>query len=242
MTFHGFGQTGEMFEPIKSSLGKIYKIYSFDFPFHGLTKWEETKPFTKTEMIHFLEEFMMIEGYSRISLMGFSMGGRVVLSLLQDISDKLDEVFLISADGISERIYYRKALANKIGDKFFRQMLRHPNILINSTKACSKIGLTKKYVADYVSRYISSKRRREKIYQIWLSMSTFRSDLKKVGKAVKQNHLKVYLLWGKRDRILPVALAHKLKAAVPECELNLVDGGHFIVDERLNEIFLNLKK
>jgi pimeloyl-ACP methyl ester carboxylesterase len=112
--------------------------------------------------------------------------------------------------------------------------------LIRATQIFSKVGFTKKYVADYVQNYLGEERRRKRIYNIWLSMRTFRTRLKEVRKAVEQHNLKVYLLWGKRDKVLPVAYAYRFKKAVPQAELVLLDGGHFIVDEKLNTVLNKL--
>ncbi|MDZ4843981.1 MAG: alpha/beta hydrolase [Chitinophagales bacterium] len=240
IAFHGFGQNGQMFAPVKESFGHKYTIYSVDFAYHGKTEWKEEVACTKAETIALLKEFMQQQGFEKISLMGFSMGGRIVMSLIADMAPVLNEVFLLSPDGISERVYYRDVLANRFGDAAFKQMLKHPEILINATQLFSKIGLTKKYVADYVKSYLGEERRRNRIYNIWLSMQTFRTNLTRVRSASEKNHLKVYLLWGKRDKVLPVEYAHRFKKAVPQCELILLDGGHFIVDERLNPVINQL--
>lgn len=240
IAFHGFGQNGHMFAPLKESFAQEYTIYSFDFAYHGKTEWKEAIACTKAEAIVMLKEFIHQQGFEKISLMGFSMGGRIVMSLIADLAPVLNEVFLLSPDGISERVYYRDVLANKFGDAAFKQMLKHPEILINATHLFSKIGLTKKYVADYVKSYLGEERRRKRIYNIWLSMQTFRTNLKGVRKVAEQNHLKIYLFWGKRDKVLPVKYAHRFKKAVPQCELILLDGGHFIVDERLNPVINHL--
>ena len=240
LAFHGFGQNGQMFSPVEKSFGKKYRIFSFDFAYHGRTEWREPGACDKPETIAMIKEFMRQRGFEKISLMGFSMGGRVAMSLTADLAPVLNEVFLFSPDGIAERIYYRDVLANKYGDAAFRQMLKHPEILIRATQAFSKVGLTKKYVADYVKSYMGEERRRQKIYEVWRSMQTFRTNLKQVREAVEKHHLKVYLFWGKRDKILPVSYAHRFKKAVPQSELILLDGGHFIINENLNPVIHQL--
>ncbi len=240
IAFHGFGQNGQMFAPVKETFAHKYTIYSFDFAYHGKTEWKEATACTKAETIAMLKAFMQEHGFEKSSLMGFSMGGRIAMSLIADLAPVLTEVFLLSPDGISERVYYRDVLANRFGDVAFKQMLKHPEILINATQLFSKVGLTKKYVADYAKSYLGEERRRKRIYNIWLSMQTFRTNLTRVRSAVERNHLKVYLLWGKRDKVLPVEYAHRFKKAVPQCELILLDGGHFIVNEKLNPVITQL--
>ncbi len=240
LAFHGFGQNGQMFAPVQKLFEHEFTIYSFDFAWHGKTHWQETAPCTKPEIISMIKLFMHENGFEKISLMGFSMGGRIVLSLIADLAHLLDEVYLFAPDGISERVYYRDVLANKVGEAAFRKILKYPNILINATHAFSKIGLTKKYVADYVKTYMNDSRRRQKLLDIWLSMRTFRTQLSSVKSSVEKHQLKIYLFWGKRDKILPVEYAHRFKKAVPSVQLILVEGGHFIVNEKLEAVMSNI--
>lgn len=240
LAFHGFGQHAQMFAPVKEAFTHKYSIYSFDFAYHGKTEWNEATACTKQETIALLKAFMQQHGFKKISLMGFSMGGRIALSLIPDFAPALNEVFLLAPDGIAERVYYRDLIANKFGDAAFKQLLRHPGMLINATQFFSKIGLTKEYVADYVKNYFGDVRRRRRIYDTWRSMQTFRANLSAVRSAGERHHLNIYLFWGKRDKVLPVEYAHRFKKAVPQCELILLDGGHFIVDERLNPIIHQL--
>src|SRR5262245_42464460 len=99
-----------MFAPVQESFGMNYTIYSFDFAYHGRTEWKEEVACTKAEMIAMLRTFMQQQGFNKISLIGFSMGGRIVMSLIADLAPVLNEVYLLAPDGIAERVYYRDVL------------------------------------------------------------------------------------------------------------------------------------
>lgn len=236
IALHGFGQTGALFLPLKESLGKRYTIYSFDFAWHGKTQWNETHALTKPAFIRMLDEFMRQHHCKKISLLGFSMGGRVMLSLIPDIAEKLEDVILIAPDGIEERFYYRSFMSGKTGQSVFREILRHPKLLIAAADAFSKIGLTKKYVADYLKNYWADEGKREKLFSVWLSMRTYRVNLGKIRAASEKHPVRIFLLWGSHDRMIPSRLAHHFKEKVPRCKLKMIDGGHFIVNEKLNPV------
>ncbi len=236
IAFHGFGQSGQMFSPLTESLGRRYAVYSFDFAYHGRTQWDEEHGFAKSEFLKFMDAFMREYRFKKISLMGFSMGGRVALSVIPDIAERLDDVILIAPDGIEERIYYRSFMSGKAGQHVFRKILRHPKLLIAAADAFSKIGLTKKYVADYMKHYWVDERKREKLFNVWLSMRTYRANLDKIRKASEQHAIRIILFWGNHDKMIPSRLAHHFKEKVPQCELRMIQGGHFIVNEKLNPV------
>jgi len=242
VAIHGFGQNGLMFSPVKNSLGKRFTIFSFDFAYHGKTEWNEKHALTKSEFIRLLEEFMRQHHFKKISLLGFSMGGRVALSLIPDFAEKLEDVILIAPDGIEERIYYRSFMSGKTGEAAFRKILSYPKLLITAADAFTKLGLTKKYVADYMRNYWADERKREKLFNVWLSMRTYLANLDKIRFAAEKHSLRIFLLWGNHDKIIPAELAHRFKKRVPRCKLLMVDGGHFIVNEKLNEVLDEMLK
>jgi len=236
IAFHGFGQNGQMFAPVQESLGGKYTVYSFDFAYHGRTRWSEPHGFTKNEFLQFMDAFMRVQRFRKISLLGFSMGGRVALSVIPDLAEKLEDVFLFAPDGIEERIYYRSFMAGKPGETIFREVLKHPKMLIAAADAFSKIGLTKKYVADYMKNYWADERKRDRLFNVWLSMRTYRARLHKIRVATEQRPFRIFVLWGKHDKMIPSRMALQFKRAVPKCELRMVEGGHFIVNEKLNHV------
>lgn len=225
-----------MFSQLANSLGSRYTIYSFDFAYHGRTAWSEQHGFTKSEFLKMLDTFMLQHHFKKISLLGFSMGGRVALSVIPDLAEKLDDVILIAPDGIEERIYYRSFMAGKSGEAVFREVLKHPKLLIAAADAFSKIGLTKKYVAEYMKNYWADERKRDKLFNVWLSMRTYRARLQKIRIATEQHPLRIFMLWGNHDKMIPSRMAHQFKKEVPLCKLKMVEGGHFIVNEKLNPV------
>lgn len=236
IALHGFEQTGAMFLPRKESLRKRYTIYSFDFACHGTTQCNKHHALTKSAFIRMFDEFMRQQRFKKISLLGFSMGGRVMLSLIPDIAEKLEDVILIAPDGIEERFYYRSFMSGKTGQTIFREILRHPKWLIAAADAFSKTGLTKKYVAGYLKNYWADERKREKLFSVWLSMRTCRVNLGKIRAASEKHAVRIFLLRGNHDRMIPAQRARHFREKVPQCKLKMIDGGHLIVNEKLNPV------
>ena len=81
--FHGFGETGRSFTHLTHEVGKIYTIIAVDLPFHGETRWNEgllMQPADLTNILDliFAALYIMPEKKQRYSLLGYSLGGRLM--------------------------------------------------------------------------------------------------------------------------------------------------------------------
>jgi pimeloyl-ACP methyl ester carboxylesterase len=53
---------------------------------------------------------------------------------------------------------------------------------------------------------------------------------------LRQHHPPLLLPWGRHDQFFPEAGARAYLADVPDAELHLLNGGHFILDEYLDPV------
>src|SRR5687767_14790044 len=79
--FHGYAEDGTSFDLLAAHLRDTYTIYAIDLPYHGATEWSENREFTHIDLQEVIKA--IIPGSQKWSLMGFSLGGRICLSLYQ---------------------------------------------------------------------------------------------------------------------------------------------------------------
>ena len=96
--FHGFGEFAKTFDPIAASLTD-HTLIAIDLPFHGETIWREGLECSIEEMLEIIRLCPEI-GEKPYGLMGYSMGGRIVLSIYEAIPDKISYIVLIAPDGL----------------------------------------------------------------------------------------------------------------------------------------------
>src|ERR1700761_4936159 len=83
--FHGYGESARSFAFLAESLSKDFTIIAPDLPFHGETEWREGYYLAPQDLLSILSEIRsslpgLDDGWW---LLGYSMGGRVALDLLQ---------------------------------------------------------------------------------------------------------------------------------------------------------------
>src|SRR5215204_1593318 len=87
LCFHGFGEHGRSFEQLAAKI-EDYTIIAIDLPFHGQTNWNRDKAFTTEDLINIIKACPEIHDKS-FGLLGYSMGGRIALSLYEILPQKV---------------------------------------------------------------------------------------------------------------------------------------------------------
>src|SRR5690349_6005024 len=100
LAFHGFGQTASIFQNIAPALEKKFTVYACSLFYHGDSKFpdhvtpgEPLKPeYLKQGVIEFCKQ----NNIDHFSLMGYSLGGRLVLKLIEMMPEKIHSVLLLA--------------------------------------------------------------------------------------------------------------------------------------------------
>ena len=110
--FHGYGEDALTFSFLEKNLGNEFTLIALDFPFHGLTEWNEEFLLRIDELIEIMNKISSVQSFS---ILGYSMGGRVALKLLQIIPDRIEKIILLAPDGLHNNFWH------KISKKFFKR-------------------------------------------------------------------------------------------------------------------------
>src|SRR6185437_10973172 len=78
------------------------------------------------DLVTMVEKLMTAYHVDKVSLLGYSMGGRVALTILENMPANIDKVTLAATDGLSVNFYFWFFTRTYIGKKIFRNMLEKP--------------------------------------------------------------------------------------------------------------------
>jgi pimeloyl-ACP methyl ester carboxylesterase len=242
IALHGFGDQASVFLPLEPALKKDYTVYALDLPFHGQTQWQGDS-FSKKNMIYIFELILKREHKTRFELMGFSFGGRIILSSLLETISKLDKIYLIAPDGVKTRGIFNAMLVPVWLRRFIKKQINHPDWVIKIMEKAYQIGLLTKFNFSFIRHNISTQQRRERIFNTWISLSDFSVNLKKSRNVLKEYSIPVELYFGKLDKIIPLKAGEKLSNGMPNIRLNILEEGHLLLNEKLNDLISDqLKK
>jgi pimeloyl-ACP methyl ester carboxylesterase len=198
--FHGYGETAESFELLEPALGKRFTIIAIDFPFHGKTNWQEGLLFTPQDLLAITEQLRPKE--KTMQLLGYSMGGRIAMQLLQLTPKEITKLVLVAPDGLHKNKWQWIATRTKIGNRLFHYFMLHPGVVLGLMDAGAKLGLYSRSLHKFVHYYLDDAEQRLTLYRRWTTMRKFRPDKDLLRSIILENKIPVQLLFGKYDHVI----------------------------------------
>lgn len=232
MCFHGYGESAVSFEFLAKYAGDLYSFYALDLPFHGKTDWKEGLNFTTSELQQIVEKITNKEN-RQLSLIGFSLGGRIALRLYEAIPDKIEKLILLAPDGLKVNFWYWLATQTWLGNKFFAFTMKKPGWFFGFIKLMNKLKLVNASIFKFVNYYIGDAKVRQLLYARWTSLRKIKPDLKKIKQEITANKTPVRLVYGKHDRIILSSVGEKFRKGIEGyCSISVIHGGHQVLHEK----------
>lgn len=230
--FHGFGEEASIFGFLDSYAGNQFTFYSIDLPFHGKTDWKEGLNLTHTDLQEIVDAITR-EGNQKLSLIGFSLGGRIALSLYQTMPDKIEKLVLLAPDGLKVNFWYRLATQTWLGNKFFALTMKKPSWFFGLLKLLNKLKLVNASIFKFVNYYIGDAEVRRLLYARWTTLRKLKPNISWIKNQVRENKTPVRLIYGRHDRIILSSVGEKFKKGIEEhCTLTVIHSGHQVLHEK----------
>ncbi len=227
--FHGYGESAGSFSFMEEVLGRDYTLVAIDLPFHGKTDWKEGLFFDPPDLLTLLEEITTrLPGRKRPwTLLGYSMGGRVALHLLQLAPEKIDNLVLLAPDGLQMNPWYWLATQTGPGNRVFRFTMAHPAwffflLRIGNALKCVNPGIYK-----FTIRYIDDVKVRQNLYARWTTMRGFRPRLPVIRDIIRSRNITIRLIYGRYDRIIRSERGQYFRRGIESrCTIQVLPTGH----------------
>ena len=237
--FHGFGENAAMFGFLANYADNQYTFYSIDLPFHGKTDWKDGLNFTSTDLQQIVEEILQKNNHTlptknySLSLLGFSLGGRMALSLYQAMPDKIQKLILLAPDGLKMNFWYWLATQTWLGNKFFAFTMKKPGWFFGFLKLLNKLKLVNASIFKFVNYYIGDAEVRRLLYARWTTLRKLRPNLRRIKNQIRGNKTPVRLVYGKHDRIILSSVGEKFRKGIEEhCAITIINSGHQVLHEK----------
>lgn len=236
--FHGYGEEARLYSFLEKYAGNQFTFYSIDLPFHGKTEWNDGLNFSHTDLQQIIENILPGNnqepetGNRKLVLMGFSLGGRIALSLYQSQPESVEKIILLAPDGLIVNFWYWLATQTWAGNKLFAFSMKYPGWFFAFLKLVNKLGLVNVSVFKFVNYYIGNKEARQLLYQRWTGLRKLKPDLERIKKLIRQYKTPTRLVYGKYDRIILPVRGEQFQKGIEEfCTVTIIASGHQVVHE-----------
>lgn len=233
--FHGFGESAEHFKFLEKHLDKEFTIIAIDLPFHGNSRWNKLIDFDPASLVDCIEAIKLKHGFvqKKYEVLGYSMGGRVSLALLEVASDKIEKIILLAPDGLKVNFWYWMATQTSIGNKLFSITINNPKPFLFIVKLINRAGMLNQSIHKYVQVHLHNQETRKQLYQRWTCLRKFRPNLSAIKKEVLEKKTEVVLLYGKHDRIILPNRGEQFSDSIhPHGLVQILDCGHRLLEEK----------
>lgn len=239
LCFHGYGESAASFAFLGDALGQDFTVLAVDLPYHGNTQWNDGLYLSPRDFLDVLRQIAakFPAGQESWWLLGYSMGGRVALQILELAPSRVHRVVLLATDGLQMNFWYWLSTQTIAGNRLFRWTMKRPAWLFFLLRAGHVLRVVNPSIYKFTAHYVDDVRVRENLYARWTTMRGFRPDLAAVGRSVRQYEVPVRLLYGSYDRIIRWERGERFRASnAPYCELILLPAGHQLLQPKFLEV------
>jgi pimeloyl-ACP methyl ester carboxylesterase len=231
---HGLGGSSATWRVVLPALARRYTVLAPDLPGHG----ESDKPrqdYSLGAYANVLRDLMIALGVEQATVVGQSLGGGVAMQLAYQHPQRCERLVLVSSGGLGSEVSWILRALSLPGVEYLMPVL-FPSLVRDAGNALSRrlrsLGLRAPHLEEEWRTYVSLTEPGNRHSFV----RTLRSVVDPSGQVVSA-HDRLYLasrlptliLWGRRDRMIPVEHAAVAHEAIPGSRLVIFeDSGHFV--------------
>jgi pimeloyl-ACP methyl ester carboxylesterase len=222
---HGFGGQTYSYRHLIPAFARDHRVVALDLKGFGYSERSATTGLARADQVRMLAGLLDRLGIAHAVLIGHSMGGGVVQEFAATHPGRVDALVLAASVAADERVVRFRPpsvllrpvlplLARLAGDRLLRVAYHDPAAVPDDVRAEYRRPERIRGSLDGLLRMMEAR------------ASEPLPDLSSIGQPV-------LLLWGAHDRVVPLAVAQRLRARIPHARLVVIDrAGHMLLEER----------
>jgi pimeloyl-ACP methyl ester carboxylesterase len=239
--FHGFNNHAEDFRTFGEVADNRFKTIAINLFFHGTSIAGSDivkRGFTVDDLKELFDKLSMLFPAEKYTLMGYSLGGRIALKIMEIYPEKIERLILMAPDGIKINTVYKNLTQTTAGQKLFKRVANNPSNFFVIARMLRTLRLVSEKKYAFAVNNFDTKKKREKLYLVWMIFRKIISDQRHLKKIIKKYDIMVYLFYGKYDKIIPSSIGKNFQKGMNACiYFYELDSGHKLLKEKtLKEI------
>jgi pimeloyl-ACP methyl ester carboxylesterase len=230
LAFHGYSNTASLFLGLESLLGHEFTVVAFDLPHHGRSHWESGTILEPAALKQLVERLCDRHGVRQAALLGFSLGGRVALSLLQWAPERVSQVALAAPDGLAFSPFHFFATRTAPGQRLMSHLIRQPGFYFSLLAQLRRRNWIPESRYQFFMHYLESEAARRFLGAVWPSLRFLTPSQRRLRMLIRRHRIPVHLFMGRYDKVIPISLGIAFAKGNPDVQLHILEKGHRLMD------------
>ncbi len=229
LAFHGFGEDGHAFAGWAEALDKRWTVLAPDLPWHGQTRWEPPV-WKRPDALHWIDKLTEKHPAQHFHCVGYSMGGRLALSLTPELSDRLTGVTLFAPDGLATRDMW---VASRIPAWFRRGLIRIARPggkwALRIAEKAYNLGIMSGFGLKYLRYHWTNEARRLRMMHTWAAMGHFPVRPAQIKLALRKGKIPLRLVLGEKDEFIKREEALRFTRNIEQAQCIIIPTDHRLI-------------
>ncbi|TSC86097.1 MAG: hydrolase [Parcubacteria group bacterium Gr01-1014_8] len=226
LMLHGWKDTLHTFDALSRELKHTYRVVRLDLPGFGQSEIS-IQPWNVSAYVNFVNEFIRKLNLDVDTIIGHSLGGRIVIKGVGSGILKPRRIILISAAGLAKQRGSRNSVLGGVA-KIGKVLTVIPPLSIWRNQ------LRRKLYEKIGSDYFTAGALKDTF------VAVVREDLSAFAARIS---LPTLIIWGRNDTITPLEQGERINSLVAGSVLRVVDGAtHFVQQEKPDRVSTLIKE
>ncbi len=218
---HGFGSNKSIWRHVCHGLRDVFSFYAIDLPGCGESPAPTHFHYTLEHFADILTDFIIIKDLKKLTLVGASLGGAIILlALLRNrdrLASRVKSICLIDAVAYPQDFpLFVKLLRTPLLGPLALNFPFYVDVLTPLLGPLPLISLSRRY-----ARYYPRRRVREAMIETARLIDL--EHLTPYVRRLKTIHLPALVIWGREDTVVPLTLGKRLARDLPNSRLIVID-------------------
>lgn len=235
LAFHGYGRSASDFRIFEPHLGKNYSIISFNLFHHGNSFYPIERCFTNTltkeELKKLFEVFFKEKNINRFSLIAYSIGGRLALTLAELFPNNVDSIQLFAPDGMRKSRWIGFLNFTNAGKFLYKLFIAKGETFIRLIDNLKKFKLLSRRLHHFAIMHIEYKEQRILLHKVWMTHRNIFPDTAKLKLILNTYKIDLELIIGMHDKVITPKSGRQFinYLNTENAKMTLVDAGHNVL-------------
>lgn len=232
---HGFLSSSFSFRRLIPFLKENYTILSVDLPPFGKSEKSRKFTYSYSNIAFVISDLIRSFHFSKINLVGHSMGGQICLYIAKQDPDLVNKIVLLCSSGYLKRMPKPLIYSSYLPYFHFivKRRLAKQGVLHNLRNVVYNHDLIDQEMIDgYTEPFLNNR-----IFMGLTRMIRHREgDL--TSEDLKKIEHPILLVWGEKDRVVPISIGKKLHQDLPNSTfIEIKNTGHLIPEECPEKVY-----